>query len=172
MLGVLTLLSGNRRPRNDLLRNAPRVGLCYCAHEISGGWRMLAFSSRFSSSEKRLDRIELEPERAADPQAPEFVPLGEPVYQGRADSKAACNFADRHQALVWAGIRREFAHHGRTKRRLNQSVLCHPIRTRRLRLNRIFPRLRRDATQGHAVGFFSRQFGTRGSQVQILSPRL
>jgi len=69
----------------------------------------------------------------------------------------------------WIG--RKFAHHRRTKRRLNQWVTCHGIQTRGFLLARLFWTLRRGASRGYAVGFLQCPFGTRGSRVQILSPR-
>ena len=68
------------------------------------------------------------------------------------------------------GIRWQFAHHRRTKRRLNISAFCYPIRSGRLCLACDFRRLGRGASRSHAMGFLCRPFGTRGSQVQILSP--
>jgi hypothetical protein len=69
----------------------------------------------------------------------------------------------------WIG--RKFAHHRRTKRGLNQWVGCHRIQRRGFVLARVFQSLLRRASRGYAVGFLRCPFGTRGSQVQILSPR-
>jgi len=69
----------------------------------------------------------------------------------------------------WIG--RKFAHHRRTKRRLNQWVRCHGIQTRGFLLARLFRTLRRGASRGYAVGFFQCPFGTGGTRVRTLSHR-
>jgi len=112
-----------------------------------------------------------EAERAADAQAGQLAPLAQPVDLRRAHPESVSDPTHRHQPLMRTRVRRKFPHHGRTKRRLNRSAFCYTVRTPSLQLSRVFHRLRLAASRGQAVGFLWRPFGTRGSQVQILSPR-
>jgi len=120
---------------------------------------------------EQVDRLGVKPECAADPKRRKLIPRAQPVDQGRADAEPGRDFANCQEPLVRSGIRVHLAHHGRTTRRLNTSAFCHAIRSGRLRATRDFRFLRRDATRRHAVEFRRCPFGTRGSQVQILSPR-
>ena len=97
--------------------------------------------------------------------------LAQPVNDSSADAQAGGDFANGHEPLVRAEIGRLPAHHRRTIRRLNVSVFCYGIRIGPLRVPCHFRRLQRRTSRRHAVGFLLGPFGTRGSQVQILSPR-
>ena len=68
-----------------------------------------------------------------------------------------------------SGIGRQVAHHRRTKRRLTISTWCYRIRIGARRGSRLFHRLRAGATRGDPVEFLRGRFGTRASQLQILS---
>jgi len=113
----------------------------------------------------------IEAEGAADPQTAQLVSLAELVDQGSADAKARRNLTDRHEAFVRSGIWQKFVHHRRTKRRLTISTWCHRIRVGGRRGSLFFHGLRTDAARGDPMEFLRGGFGTRGSQVQILSPR-
>ena len=93
------------------------------------------------------------------------------VDEGSADPETCSDLADGQQTLMRSRIGWQVAHHRRTKRRLTISVWCHRIRIGRLQLSCAFHGLLTGATGYHAMEFPSLGFGTRGSQVRILSPR-
>src|SRR4051812_9863769 len=88
--------------------------------------------SAFDRREERLDSRVVEPERTADPKAPQLVPFAELVDQGRTNAEARSDVADGEQSFMGARIRGQVAHHRRTKRRLTISVWYHRIRIRRV----------------------------------------
>jgi hypothetical protein len=69
---------------------------------------------------------------------------------------------------VRAGIRRQVAHHRRTKRRLNICAWCHRIRIREVRPSYGFHKLPTGDTRCDPMDFFSLGFGITGLQVQIV----
>jgi hypothetical protein len=112
----------------------------------------------------------MEPEGAPDSEAL-LVPFAEPVDQGAANTQAGSDFKDGQQALMWSGIGRKLAHHRRTKRRTTISTWCYRIRIGGVRDFSPFHGLQTGATGCDAMEFLRGGFGTRGSQVRILSPR-
>ena len=152
-------------------RGMIRAGLVPRSGSGARVWANRAWYSG-ASGDVLFDYLWAEAKRSSDPHAAQVAALEQLVDRGRAQAEAGGDGAHGYQPLVRALIRRKLVHHRRTKWRLIRSALCQRVRIGAITLSCNFRRLRPAATRCQPIDSLLRPFGTRGSQVRILSPRL
>jgi hypothetical protein len=135
-------------------------------------FRDSARSSPPNTSNKSWDRRSSREERSVrnadgvrDSQHRQGPGLDQPVHRGARHPEPVGNLTDGQQLAHCV------MHHQCTKRRRNRWKRCHRMRSCATFDPNVVEGIRSQVTRYHAVRIGIRPFGTKGSQVQILSPR-
>ena len=114
---------------------------------------------------RRSQRLVRNADGVRDPQHGQGPSLDQAVHRGARDPEPGGHFTNGQQST------HRVMHHECTKRRRNRWKRCHGMRSCATSDPSVVHGIRAQVNRYHAVRIGIRPFGTKGSQVQILSPR-